>query len=138
MQAFLWRRLVPVQEALLWVQGNDRRKPLWSAVENRLRLPAGGSALLRFPVPPGQMGNRIELALSDAPEGIAIAEVSQNGGVLQVRFSADRKLKAGLAGNLIVEASALKQPNPANLPPKNNRPAPLGMLPAIPFEIVAR
>jgi hypothetical protein len=135
MQAFLWHRLVPVQDAMLCVIGNDRRKPLWSAVENRLRIPAGGSTLLRLAVPPGQAGNQIQLALSDPPDGIGIADVSQASGFLMVRFSADPKVKPGLAGNLIVEASALKQSVASDPTAKNKRPAPLGILPAIPFEV---
>jgi hypothetical protein len=135
-QAFAWHRLVPAQQAMLYVFGNDRRKPLWSAFENRLRLPVGGTALLRFAVPPGQSGNRIQLALSDPPEGIAIADVSQAGGFLQIRITADPKVKPGLAGNLIAEASALKPPSPSDTQTKPPRPVPLGILPAIPFEVV--
>jgi hypothetical protein len=135
-QAFAWHRLVPAQEAMLCVFGNDRRKPLWSAFENRLRLPVGGTALLRLAVPAGQSGNQIQLALSDPPEGIGIADVSQAGGFLQIRISADPKVKPGLAGNLIAEASALKPSGASDPQPKNKRPVPLGILPAIPFEVV--
>jgi hypothetical protein len=136
MQAFLWRSMVPVEEAMLCVLGNDRRKPLWSTIENRLRLPVGGTALLRLALPPGQAGNQIQLALSDPPEGIGIADVSQAGGFLAVRFRTDGKVKAGLAGNLIVEASSLKPSGASDPQPKNRRPVPLGILPAIPFEVV--
>ena len=136
MQAFLWRSMVPVEQALLCVLGNDHRKPLWSTIENRLRLPVGGTVLLRLAVPPGQAGNQIQLALSDPPDGIGIADVSQNGGFLMVRFSADRKAKPGLAGNLIAEAFAIKPSGASDPQPKNRRPVPLGVLPAIPFELV--
>lgn len=138
MQAFLWRSMVPVEQALLCVLGNDRRKPLWNTIENRLRLPVGGTVLLRIALPPGQAGNQIQLALSDPPDGIGIADVSQTGGFLTVRFSADRKAKLGLAGNLIVEASAIKPSGASDPPPKNKRPVALGILPAIPFEVVQR
>jgi hypothetical protein len=136
MQAFLWRSMVPVQQAMLCVMGNDHRKPLWSAIDNRLRLPVGATATLRLAVPPGQAGNQIQLTLSDPPDGIAIANVSQASGFLTVRFSADRKAKPGLAGNLIVEASSIKPSTDASPQSKNKRPAALGLLPAIPFEVV--
>jgi hypothetical protein len=136
MQAFAWRRLVPTQEAMLFVFGNDRRKPLWSPFESRLRLPVGGAALLRLALPPGQMGNQIQLALDDPPDGIGITDVSQTGGFLQIHISADRKVKPGLSGNLIVEASALKPSAASDPQAKNKRPVPLGILPAIPFEVV--
>jgi hypothetical protein len=135
-QAFAWHRLVPTQTAMLWLVGNDRRKPLWSPQENRLRIPVGGTALLRLPVPQGQMGNQIQFMLSDPPDGIGITDVSQAGGFLQVRFSADPKVKPGLTGNLIVEASALKPNNATNPQPKSPHPAQLGILPALPFEVV--
>jgi hypothetical protein len=138
MQAFAWRRLVPAQAAMLCVIGNDRRKPLWSPQENRLRISVGGAAMLRVAVPPGQAGNRIQLTLSDPPDGIGIAEVNQAGGLIQVRFSADQKVKPGLAGNLIVEAFALQSSGASNPQPANKRPVPLGTLPAIPFEVVRR
>jgi hypothetical protein len=135
-QAFAWHRIVPVQQALLAVFGDEHRKPLWSAVENRLQLPIGGSVLLRLELPPGQRGNQIQLALSDPPDGISIADVSQTGEVLQVHFSTDAKIKPALAGNLIVEASALKPAGASNPQAKPQRPVALGFLPAIPFDVV--
>jgi hypothetical protein len=89
-------------------------------------------------VPPGQAGNQIQLALSDPPDGIAISDVSQAGGFLQVRFTADSKIKPGSAGNLIVEASAFRPTAASDPQPKNKRPVVLGILPAIPFEVVQR
>jgi len=135
-QAFAWHRMVPAQEAMLCVLGNDRRKPLWSAFENRVRLPLGGSALLRVTVPPGQSGNQIQFVLIDPPEGIAISNVSQSGGFFQIHISADPKVKPGLAGNLIAEASASKPTSASDSQQKNKRPVSLGILPAIPFEVV--
>jgi hypothetical protein len=96
-QAFAWHRLVPAQQAMLRVLGNERRKPMWSTFENRLRIPVGGTALLRIEIPPGQAANQIQLALDDPPDGIVIADVSQADGFLTVRFSADSKVKPGLA-----------------------------------------
>jgi hypothetical protein len=121
---------------MLYIFGNERRKPMWSAFENRLQIPVGGAALLRLAMPPGQAANQIDLALSDPPDGIGIADVSQSGGFLQLRVTADRKVKPGLAGNLIAEASAIKPSSDANLQSKNKRPVSLGILPAIPFEVV--
>jgi hypothetical protein len=135
-QAFAWHRLVPAQEAMLYIFGNERRKPMWSAFENRLQIPVGGAALLRLAMPPGQAANQIDLVLSDPPDGIGIKDVSQSGGFLQLRVTADRKVKPGLAGNLIAEASAIKPSSDANLQSKNKRPVSLGILPAIPFEVV--
>jgi hypothetical protein len=136
MQAFLWRSMVPVEQAMISIQGNERRKPLWGSTENRLRLPVGGAVTLRVQLPPGQVENQIQLELSNPPDGIGLTEVSQAGSFLTVRLSADRKAKPGLAGNLIVEASALKPPGASDPQPKKQKPVPLGFLPAIPFEVV--
>jgi hypothetical protein len=136
MQAFLWRRLVPVQQGMISILGNDRRKPLWSAFENGLRLPVGGTTLLRFTVPPGQAKNQIQLTLNDPPQGISLGEVSQAGGFLQFRVAADSKVKAGSAGNLIVEAYAVAPPNASDPQQKSKKPVPLGILPAIPYAVV--
>jgi hypothetical protein len=91
---------------------------------------------LRVALPPGQSGNKIQFALSDPPEGIGFTDVDQTGGFLQVRITADRKVKPGLAGNLIAEVSALKPPSTSDTQAKPPRPVSLGILPAIPFEVV--
>jgi hypothetical protein len=135
-QAFAWQAIVPVQQAMLCVIGKERRKPLWSEFERRLQIPIGKTVQLRLAMPPGQAANQIQLALSDPPDGIGIADVSQTGGFLTIRFSADSKVKPGLAGNLIVEASALKPTAASNPQAKPPRPMALGTLPAIPFEVV--
>jgi hypothetical protein len=135
-QAFAWHHFVPVQQTMLCVFGNEHRKPIWSEFERRLQIPVGKTAQLRFAMPPGQTANQIQLALSDPPDGIGIANVNQTGGFLTVRFSADSKVKPGLAGNLIVEATALKPTSAANPQAKPQRPVALGILPAIPFEVV--
>lgn len=133
-QAFAWHHLVAAEQAMICVFGKEHRKPLWSEFERRLQIPVGKTAQLRFAVPPGQAANQIQLALSDPPDGIGIADASQAGGFLTVRFSADSKVKPGLAGNLIVEATAFKPTDAAN--PKPQRPVALGILPAMPFEVV--
>jgi hypothetical protein len=135
-QAFAWHETVPAQDGLVWTVGKERRKPLWSLAGGRLVLPVGGSALLRLAVPPGMARNRITLALSDPPAGISIADVSQDGSILQIRFRADSKVAPGLAGNLIVEASVIREA--AGTPARTARPVPLDTLPAIPFEAVGR
>jgi hypothetical protein len=46
------------------------------------------------------------------------------------------KVKAGLKGNLIVDAFMERAPNPGATPKAARTRVPLGTLPAIPFEIV--
>jgi hypothetical protein len=133
-QAFAWHHLVAAEQAMICVFSKEHRKPLWSEFEHRLQIPAGKAVQLRLAVPPGQAANQIQLLLNDSPDGIGIANVSQSGGFLTVLFSANSKVKPGLAGNLIVEATAQKPANAENSKPQ--RPMSLGFLPAIPFEVV--
>jgi hypothetical protein len=145
MQAFAWHHLVPAQTYLAVVNGGGlgRETPWKYADEQPLQLPAGGSAqvLMTLPAPfANQAVQRLHLDLDAAPEGIAIEKVTLSGQSLVVRLrSMAGKVKPGLKGNLIVDAS-LDPPVPAadKKPQANHRRTPLGVLPAIPFEIVAR
>lgn len=138
MQAFAWHHLVPAKDGLVLVFGGGRRNAIWKVDDNRIKVPAGGTAQIRVGLPAAQFAQQVTLALSDPPEGISIVDVSKAGGALAVRLRADSKVKPGLKGNLIVEASMIRPRNPANPNPgpNANRPVPIGTLPAIPFEVV--
>jgi hypothetical protein len=137
-QAFAWHHLVPSKEGLALVFGGGRRNPVWKIDDNRVKVPVGGTAQIHVGVPAAQLGNQVTFALSDPPEGISIAGVSKGNGTLDVLLRADGKVKPGVKGNLIVDASIIRPRNPANPNPgpNANRPVPIGTLPAIPFEIV--
>ena len=78
--------------------------------------------------------NQVQLQLSDPPEGITIEDVSSvaGGAAIVLRADAD-KFEPGLKGNLIVDAFIER---PLRGQPGNKRRFPVGILPAIPFEIV--
>jgi hypothetical protein len=138
MQAFAWHQLVPARESLVLVFG-DHRNPLWE-VDGRspAKIPAGGAAQIRVGVP-RWLATRVQLALNDPPPGITLQQTPDAHGGLVIRLHADAaQASPGLQGNLIVDASALPPPNPANPRPAAARPSPLGSLPAIPFEVVGR
>ena len=70
-----------------------------------MKLPSGGTAPVEVFVPSARLGNDVQLALNEPPEGIAIQKVLRSGDGLSVVLSADAsKVKAGLRGNLIVDA----------------------------------
>jgi hypothetical protein len=137
-QAFAWHHLVPAQDGLVLVFGAGRRNSIWKMDDNRIKVPAGGTAQIRVGVPAAQAAQQVTLSLSDPPEGISIVDVTKADGALAVRVRADGKVRPGLKGNLIVEASMIRPRNPANPNPgpNANRPVPIGTLPAIPFEVV--
>jgi hypothetical protein len=121
--------------------GRWRNSPWKFADERPLKLPAGGTAQLQLLLPPGafaqQAAERLHLELDTPPDGIVIESVSHTGKNLALRLRADAsKVKPGLTGNLIVDASLdVAADGKAQA---NSRRVPLGVLPAIPFEVMER
>jgi hypothetical protein len=103
-----------------------------------VQIPAGGTAKLEIGVPAAVL-DRVQLDLSDPPEGISIKNVSSSSQGTEVVLQSDAaKVKPGLKGNLIVAAFAKTAPSKGKPKPKaaGRRSAPLTTLPAVPFEIV--
>ena len=83
---------------------------------------------------------KLHFELSDPPEGIALGTSSTAADGTEIVVECDAaKAKSGLKGNLIVSILGERQPAPANgaVRPNAQRVS-LGVLPAIPFEIVPR
>jgi hypothetical protein len=136
MQAFIYRHLVPAEQWLVAVRGRARsRLPLRVLGEKPVRLPAGGTAEARLFVPSSPLLSQIQLVLSDPPAGITLRDVSQvTEGVALVLHADAGQVSPGLKGNLVVDAfvqRATRQPGGAK------RRFPVGVLPAIPFEVVS-
>ena len=140
MQAFAYRHLVPAKELDVAVSGRFmNRMPLKILSATPVKIPAGGTALVRVATPSGAFAERFRLELSQPPEGMTLGRVSpvSEGVEIELRTDAAR-IKPGLKGNLIVNilqgqalVAAQKNKKQAN----QIRPA-VGALPAIPFEIV--
>lgn len=140
MQAFIWWHLVPVDELKAVVSpGSAMRTPVTILSELPLRIPTDGTAALELGVPTGRAFDRLHLELDEPPEGISIESESPSRRGMKIVFESDAdKVEPGLKGNLIVNAFAVKSgENSKNTPQRRSRPTPLGMLPAIPFEIIA-
>jgi len=146
MQAFFYRHLVPAKELRVAISGRGMSKaPVKIISETPLRIPAGGTARIRVAGPgtslAGSKGgpqSRPSLELSEPPEGITIEKVepSRQGAEIVLRSDAT-KVKAGLKGNLIINAFPARAPTPEKQKSQANRPRiPSSVLPAIPFEIV--
>jgi hypothetical protein len=140
MQAFAYRHLVPAQDLKLTAvrRGALRVSPrLLSKLP--VKIPIGGTAQIQALLMPGvRTFEKVQLELSEPPEGISVREVSLDQQNAQIVLQADAaKVKPGLRGNLIVEMSGERTPPAAPTKAKANRQrVPLGFLPAIPFEIV--
>ena len=140
MQAFAYRHLVPAAEWLIQLNGPARQRIPWKIAErDPVKLPAGGAAPVQVFLPAGRYSSLVELSLNEPPEGISIDGVSwaATGPSLMLRADAG-KVKPGLKGNLIVEAFMERVPNPGEKKQKANRRMPLGVLPAIAFEVVGK
>ncbi|MCX7824370.1 MAG: hypothetical protein N2689_02310 [Verrucomicrobiae bacterium] len=150
MQAFEYRHLVPSQELKVAVTGTFQPKGVGASVrivsDTPVKIPAGGTAKVKLGTASKAISNRVRLVLSEAPEGVVIKDVSTSDGGMEVVLEGDAaKLKPGLKGSLILAAY---QAPPAPPPPSKKSQAkpkpktppklgnPIGVLSAIPFEIV--
>jgi hypothetical protein len=137
MQAFAYHHLAPAEDWVVAVMGRAAAGPAIRLTEDKtIRIPAGGTVRVPLFVPNWLQPNQIQFALNEPPEGISLQSVSAEGGGLAIVLRADAaKVKPGVQGNLIVDAF---RTGGAGFQPANNRNrrAPIGTLPAIPFEVV--
>lgn len=136
MQAFAWRFLVPQSELLVVVTGARPVPVVWRPLARGMRvagptpvrIPLGGTAQVRVEAlaggPEGGL-EQVRFRLGNHARGVTLREVAPAPGGVALTLKADRNMAlVGDAGNLIIEASA----GPTG-------PS-LGVLPAVPFEIV--
>jgi hypothetical protein len=142
MQAFAYRHLVPAQELEVAIVGRGFiRDPVRIVGESRIRIPVGGTASVRLSGAAAALVDRIQLELSDPPEGLTLEKVVREQGKTELVLRGDAsKLKPGLGGNLIVNVIPSGGGSAAQKTKKqgNARRRAVGTLPAIPFEIVAQ
>ena len=142
MQAFYYHHLVPVKDCMAAVTGAPRpnaRVAFTVDAETAVKLPRGGTVSVRVILNAPRLADSLRLELDQPPEGVAIQGVETVRDGVAITLRADpAKVKAGLKGNLIVDAFTERAPNPdaKKKQPAAGRRVPLGMLPAIPFEIV--
>lgn len=144
MQAFLWRFLVPQQELAVAITGERAVPAVWRPLvpgmkltsQAALRLDPGDMAQVQVEAPKVLPDSRksalesVRFRISSQPRGISLREtrVVPTGVVLTLK--ADRNMTLpGDTGNVIVEAY---------IEPPGERRVALGVLPAIPIEIVSR
>ncbi|MCX5643277.1 MAG: IPT/TIG domain-containing protein [Phycisphaerae bacterium] len=139
MQAFAYRHLVPAKDLKVTVLKRGAVRMSAAIVsELPVKIPLGGTARVRVTTPPYRAFDKIQMELSEPPEGITVRDVSSDPKGTDIVLQSDAaKTKPALRGNLIVEVSGERTPPSGDGKPKVNRQRiPLGTLPAIPFEIV--
>jgi hypothetical protein len=141
MQAFAYHHLVPAQNMLMAVTKRWAMRALVKTLGGQpVRIPAGATARIQVAMPVSRSFDKIQVELSEPPDGIAVEKVLPTEKGLEIVVRGDAaKVKPGLQGNLIASVSGERLP-PENgkTPAPNRRRTPLGTLPAIPFEIVGR
>ncbi len=148
MQAFFYRHLVPAKELRVVISGRwMSRAPARILSNMPLEIPAGGTARVRVAAPAAALTGKVQLELSEPPEGITIERVTAadlksartGQGTDIVLHSDAAKVKPGLKGNLVINVFPASSPTPANQKSQASRPRiPVSVLPAIPFEIVSQ
>ena len=132
MQAFAYRHFVPSEELRVSILGGKSSKDADVKVicDKPLRIPAGGTALVKFEDSSYRI-SKAKLSLLSPPEGISIKEVAKSNEGLQLTLACDAaKVKPGLKGNLLVSASISAKKKDASSKANLTR-----TLPAIPFVI---
>jgi len=141
MQAFLYRHLMPAQEFLVAVQANRwGAPPVELAGGEPVRVPSGGSVRAVFKTRNRGLFKGMQLELNDPPKGVTLGKVTIVPAGLAFQVKADAKaVPVGFADNLIVEAFREYTPKaqPGKPAPAKRRSS-MGVLAAVPIEIVAR
>lgn len=93
---------------------------------------------MRVASPAVRFVTNIQFELSEPPDGITLQPSSGSGDFIDVVVACDAaKIKPGLQGNLMLNASGERtNPKAQNAAARVQR-VPLGAVPAIPFEVVA-
>lgn len=140
MQAFLYRHLTPAQELVVAAAAGRRfgRAPKL-AEKGPVLIPVGGVARVAIDSPARPRLGELELALSEPPPGVVLESVTPISGGIELEFSAESGVaQVGLVDNLIVEVFANIEREGRDGASAQQQRVSLGVLPAIPFEIVSQ
>ncbi len=147
MQAFIWWFVVPQQELLVAVTGSRPVPAVWRPLVPGVRLagaapvriPLGGTAQVRVEAPRTIAGERqspleaVRFRLCNRPRGVTLREAAVVPGGVVLTLKADANIALpGDTANVIVEAFV----DPGVADAAGTSRVSLGVLPAIPFEVV--
>lgn len=137
-QAFAYRHLVPTKALMACMTGRRRgAAPIVLLGETPVRLNPHRTTEVRIRVPGRLPLEQLRLELSDPPEGISLVNMRSVQRRIHIVLQTDaEKAQPGLEGNLIVDAFLERAVESKDGTQKARiRRIPLGVLPAIPFEI---
>jgi hypothetical protein len=142
MQAFLYRHLVPAQKLMVAVTRNRWMPPIELDTRDAVRIPEGGTAPVKIRTP-RRPRQQVKLEIDEPAEGISIRHIKflEDGLAFQLKAEGETA-KAGYTDNLIVEIFVKARNNEGNKEggtrPNQQEWISIGILPAIPFTIVAK
>jgi hypothetical protein len=139
MQAFAYRHLVPTTDLKVAVLKRGAiRTSVGVLSKLPVKIPLGGTAQVRVTMPATRFLEKVRFELSEPPEGITVQNASSDQRGTDLVLQSDAvKTKPGLRGNLIVQVSGQRASGAgAGKAKANQQRIPLGVLPAIPFEVV--
>ncbi len=139
MQAFIYRHLTPSQQLMAAVLESKRRVPsIKVECDGPAGIPLGGEIDVRVTTGRLPILEMVQMELSEPPKCVTLKKttVLSDGAVLTLA-AAEETAELGYADNLIVEVftEVAGQQRPGNAARQKRRIS-LGVLPAIPFEIV--
>jgi hypothetical protein len=141
-QAFAYHHLVETDDLRVSVAARGgTRTPVHLLTPLPVKIAPGGKARIQVALPPAyQTFENIQFEISEPPEGITLsgAVVSLTRTGAGFTLEASPKATAGLRGNLIVVMSGERVPAPNAQGQAARRRVPIGVLPAIAFEITQR
>ena len=133
MQAFLYEHLVPAQQFVVTSPKVRRMDVPPLQLARQLRIPTTGQVIMPIKTRKNPNLSKISFKLQDAPDGLILGE----GLALMLKADMDPS-KAGTAGNLLVEVFWESTPDPKKPQASGQKTIiPIGMLPAIAYEIVS-
>jgi hypothetical protein len=138
MQAFIYRHLVPSRELVAAVRRRPPGLPAELASSDPVRIPAGGRAEVVARMPRHPNLRQVSYELVDPPDGVTLRDASLGSRGVQLKLETDREaVQVGYEDNLIVEAYFIQE-NQREGGGQRSRRVSLGVLPAIPIEIVGK
>lgn len=138
MQAFLYRHLTPAEECVVMMLGGRRAgQPIRVLNKERVQVSHGGAAEVHVQAPRHAKMQSVILELSDPPPGISLQNIAPTSRGFSFELAAERDVNLiGYADNIIVEAFVDITVPARDGRPEQTRRVAVGVLPAIPFEVV--
>ncbi len=136
MQAFFYRHLVTARELKVCTPGRGSPSRLVGTMP--LRLAAGGEARVQILSSNARNVANLKVELTEPPAGVTVKRTRVTREGFEVVFACDAaKAKPGTQGNLILSALAERSGGKTSKGTKQAQRSSLGVMPAVPFEIVA-